>query len=131
MLEKLGINTELENLSKEVENEINGQFKAMDEICEKNSMKVLSAFQECNLQEMHLNSSTGYGIDEIGRNKIEDIYADIFGAYDNIKIDPASVTRSEYENGGAWEFDLYCDEPVPNVGCDINGIKTALDGLNA
>ena len=71
MLEKLGINTELENLSKEVENEIKEQFKAMDEICEKNSMKVLSAFQECNLQEMHLNSSTGYGIDESGRNKIE------------------------------------------------------------
>ena len=51
MLEKLGINTELENLSKEVENEINGQFKAMDEICEKNSMKVLSAFQECKLRK--------------------------------------------------------------------------------
>ena len=45
MLEKLGINTELENLSKEVENEIKEQFKVMDEICEKNSMKVLSAFQ--------------------------------------------------------------------------------------
>ena len=38
MLEKLGINTELDNLSKEVENEINEQFKVMDEIREKNSM---------------------------------------------------------------------------------------------
>ena len=56
MLGKLGIDSELEKLSKEVENEIKKQFKIMDEICEKNSMKVLSAFQECNLQEMHLNS---------------------------------------------------------------------------
>ena len=45
MLEKLGINTELENLSKEVENEIKEQFKVMDEICEKNSMKVLHHFK--------------------------------------------------------------------------------------
>ena len=40
MLEKLGIDADLENLSKEVENEIKNQFKTMDEICEKNSMKV-------------------------------------------------------------------------------------------
>ena len=92
MLEKLGINTELENLSKEVENEINGQFKAMDEICEKNSMKVLSAFQECNLQEMHLNSSTGYGIDEAGRNKIEEIYAKVFKAED-------ALVRAQFISG--------------------------------
>ena len=58
-------------------------------------------------------------------------FADIFGAYDNIKIDPASVTRSEYENGGAWEFDLYCDEPVPNVTSNLDGLHTSLDTLNA
>ena len=58
-------------------------------------------------------------------------FADIFGAYDNIKIDPTTITRSEYENGGAWEFDLYCDETIPNVGSNITGIKAAIDGLNA
>ena len=92
MLEKLGINTELENLSKEVENEIKEQFKVMDEICEKNSMKVLSSFQECNLQEMHLNSSTGYGIDEAGRNKIEEIYAKVFKAED-------ALVRAQFISG--------------------------------
>lgn len=58
-------------------------------------------------------------------------YADVFGAYDNIKIDPTSVTRSEYENGGAWEFDLYCDETIPNVGSSLTGINAAIDTLNA
>ena len=58
-------------------------------------------------------------------------FADVFGAYDNIKIDPTTITRSEYENGGAWEFDLYCDETIPNVGSNITGIKAAIDGLNA
>ena len=58
-------------------------------------------------------------------------YADIFGAYDSIKIDPTSVTRSEYENGGAWEFDLYCDEPVPNVRALMQYMNSALNSLNA
>ena len=57
-------------------------------------------------------------------------FADMFGAYDNIKIDPTTVTRSEYENGGAWEFDLYCDETIPNVGSSLTGIHTAIDTLN-
>ena len=58
-------------------------------------------------------------------------FADIFGAYDNIKIDPTTITRSEYENGGAWEFDLYCDETIPNVGSSLTGIHAAIDNLNA
>lgn len=72
----------LEKLVKEVEEEIKPQFKELDRICEINSKKVLDAFQECDLQESHLASSTGYGIDEPGRNKIEEIYAKIFKAED-------------------------------------------------
>ena len=62
------MNEELKKLTKQVEEEIKPQFKEIDEICEKNSLKVITAFQESNLQEMHLNSSTGYGIDEPRRN---------------------------------------------------------------
>ena len=67
------MNKELLELSKKVEKKIEPQFKQIEEICEKNSIKVIEAFQECNLQEIHLASSTGYGIDEAGRNKIEEI----------------------------------------------------------
>lgn len=73
---------ELVKLAKEVEEEIKPQFEELDRICEINSKKVLDAFQECELQESHLSSSTGYGIDEPGRNKIEEIYAKIFKAED-------------------------------------------------
>ena len=73
---------DLEKLVKEVEEEIKPQFQELDRICEINSKKVLDAFQECDLQESHLSSSTGYGIDEPGRNKIEEIYAKIFKAED-------------------------------------------------
>lgn len=78
------MNQEIANLSKEVEKELEPQFKQLDEICEKNSEKVLKAFQECELQENHLVSSTGYGIGEAGRDKIEEIYAKIFKAEDSL-----------------------------------------------
>lgn len=73
---------DLEILAQEVENELKPIFEKVDKICEVNSKKVLDAFQECNLQENHLISSTGYGIDEPGRNKIEEIYSHVFKAED-------------------------------------------------
>ncbi len=75
---------EILKLSKETEIEIKEQLDKANKICENNSKKVLDAFQECNLQELHLVSSTGYGIDEAGRNKIEEIYAKIFKAEDSL-----------------------------------------------
>ena len=76
------MNKDLEKLALEVEEELEEKFKELDKICMLNSKKVLDAFQECDLQENHLSSSTGYGIDEPGRNKIEEIYAKIFKAED-------------------------------------------------
>ncbi len=74
----------IKELSEQVEKEIQPIFKNLNKICEKNSEKVLKAFQECRLQETHLNTSTGYGIDEPGRNKIEEIYSHIFKAEDSL-----------------------------------------------
>ena len=83
---------ELKTLTKQVEEEIKPQFQEIEEICEKNSLKVITAFQESNLQEMHLNSSTGYGIDEPGRNKIEEIYAKVFKSED-------ALVRAQFISG--------------------------------
>lgn len=57
--------------------------------------------------------------------------SDVFGAYSPVRLDPTSVTRSEYENGGAWTFNLICEEPVPNVNCDMSDFTATLDALNA
>lgn len=75
---------DLTNLSEQVEKEIKPIFEKVDKVCEYNSKKVLEAFQECQLQEVHFNSSTGYGIEELGRNKIEEIYSHIFKAEDSL-----------------------------------------------
>ena len=82
MYKEFGISEELENLSKEVEKEIKKEFEQIDKIREINSIKVLKAMQESGLSASHLNTSTGYGIDEPGRDKIEEIYSKIFKAED-------------------------------------------------
>lgn len=74
----------LKELTKQVEKEIEHVFNRIDQICDSNSEKVLKAFQDCHLSESHFNSSTGYGIDEPGRNKIEEIYSKIFKAEDSL-----------------------------------------------
>lgn len=76
------IKEEIKELSKKVEKELKPIYENVEKICETNSEKVLEAFQECNLSEMHLNTSTGYGIGEPGRDKIEEIYAKIFKTED-------------------------------------------------
>ena len=78
------MNKELQNLTKQVEEELTNIYKNVDNICEINSLKVINAFQKNNLSEMHLYSSTGYGIDEPGRNKIEDIYSTVFNTEDSL-----------------------------------------------
>lgn len=75
---------DLLNLVKEVEQDIKPIFDEVESTCQINSSKVLNAFQRCNLQETHLTSSTGYGIDEPGRNKIEEIYSEVFKAEDSL-----------------------------------------------
>ena len=82
MYKEFGIKKEILELSEKVEKECELQFYKIDKIKEINSLKVLSAFQKCGLSEMHLHSATGYGIDESGRNKIEEIYAKIFNTED-------------------------------------------------
>ena len=71
-------------LIKDVEEEIKPYLEKVDKICTINSRKVLNAFQECTLEERHMHSSNGYGIDEIGRNKIEEIYSNIFRTEDSL-----------------------------------------------
>ena len=60
------------------ENELREVFDKVDDICEFNSFKVLDAFHKNNLNESHFNSTTGYGYNDLGRDVIENIYADIF-----------------------------------------------------
>ena len=84
MYKEFGIKEDIMKLAESVEEELQPIYKNIDKIKEINSLKVLQAFQECGLEERHLYSSTGYGIDEIGRNKIEEIYSHIMKTEDSL-----------------------------------------------
>ena len=71
-------------LFKKCEIDVKNQFNQIDEICYFNSIKVLNAFKKNNISEVHFNSSTGYGYNDIGREAIEKVFSDVLGAEDSL-----------------------------------------------
>ncbi len=92
MYNLLGISNEIVELSEKVEEELSEIFKKVNKNCEKTSMKVLNAFQENNVSEMHFGSTSGYGYGDIGRDTIEKIFAKVLGAED-------ALVRNQFISG--------------------------------
>lgn len=82
MYQQFGISDKIINLSKEVEKEVEPVFEKIQKVCEYNSLKVLKAFQDNKISDMHFNQTTGYGYGDIGRDACEKVFADIFKAED-------------------------------------------------
>ena len=83
---------EVEDLIIKAEEELKEQFKKADEICEYNSRKVLDAFRKNGVSDMHFGTTTGYGYNDMGRDKLEQVYSDIFHSED-------SLVRSQFISG--------------------------------
>lgn len=64
------------------EKDVEKEFKKAEKICEYNSNKVLKAFQDNGVSEVDFGSTTGYGYGDIGREKIEKVFAQVLGAED-------------------------------------------------
>lgn len=77
---KFGISKELLSLSDSIMNSCKSRFEEIDAIREINQLKVLSAFQEVLLSESHFGGTTGYGYDDMGRDRLEEAFAKIFCA---------------------------------------------------
>lgn len=58
------------------------QFERIEEIAEANQAKVLAAFQKHRVSENHFETTTGYGYNDLGRDTLEAVYAEIFGTED-------------------------------------------------
>ena len=82
MYEKIEINDETEELINKTEEEIKPIFEQIENIAKYNSLKVLNAFQKYRLSELHFTSTTGYGYDDIGRECVENIFAEVLGGQD-------------------------------------------------
>ena len=55
-------------------------FGHVEAVAEQNTLKVLDAMRKCRVSEAHFNTTSGYAYDDIGRQKLEELYAEIFGA---------------------------------------------------
>ena len=78
------MNSEVLNLVNECEKDCLDIYKNIDKICFDNTKKVLDAFKKYNISESDFSSTTGYGYDDIGREKIEKVFADVLGCNDAI-----------------------------------------------
>lgn len=68
------------NLRIQAEQELKESFARIDEIALFNQKKVLDAFRHEEVQARHLSGTLGYGYDDIGRDTLSRLYADVFGA---------------------------------------------------
>lgn len=69
-------------LVSEAEESIKEQFKHIENICEINQLRVMKAFADNRVSDSHFVATTGYGYDDLGRDTLDRVYADIMGAED-------------------------------------------------
>ena len=75
---------EVTKLVRKSELELKEEFDKVDRLCEYNSLKVLNAFNKYKVSESDLNGTTGYGYDDVGRDKIESIFSYVLGGEDSL-----------------------------------------------
>ncbi len=83
---------DVKKLVVECENELTAEFKEIDDNKFFFSEQVLNSFKKNNLSENAFNSTTGYGYNDLGREIIEKVYADIFKS-------ESAVVRSQFISG--------------------------------
>ncbi len=78
--ENYGISDEILEIVEETEYELADRFKEIDDIAEFNQLKVLNAFHEERLAGMHFNWESGYGLSDVSKDKMDQIFAKVFRA---------------------------------------------------
>ncbi|GMB09717.1 aminotransferase class I/II-fold pyridoxal phosphate-dependent enzyme [Thermolongibacillus altinsuensis] len=79
MFQHLKHGEKIASLVKEVEAQIASIHKEIDERIDYNQYRVLQSFRRHQVSDTHFIPSTGYGYDDIGRDTLERVYADVFG----------------------------------------------------
>ena len=77
---QLGVSDQVLRFGQEVLEGLTDQFRHIDQVAEFNQAKVIAAMQKNQVNATHFNLSTGYGYDDEGRDNLERVYADCFGA---------------------------------------------------
>ena len=88
----MSFSKELLTLKKRVLDELAPSFRRIEQISEENTLKVLTAMRECKVSDIHFNTSSGYAYDDIGRSKLEELYAKVFAA-------ESALVRTQFVSG--------------------------------
>ena len=88
----LQISEQIRALAARAEGELAEQFARIDAIAGENTNRVLAAFQRHRVAESYFAGTTGYGYDDLGRVRLDEIYADLFGTED-------ALVRIQFVNG--------------------------------
>lgn len=72
----------MKQLMKQAERDCAVQFEKVSNVVESNQWHVLNSFKKNRVSDTHFNATTGYGYDDLGREVLEAVYADIFGGED-------------------------------------------------
>ena len=78
----MGISPEVYDYCEAREESLRERLRQIDRIFELNQLKVLSAMQESKVSEACLVETTGYGYNDIGRDRLEEVYARVFRTED-------------------------------------------------
>ena len=73
---------EVQSLAAQAQLDCTPAFEKIEEIKEYNQQKVLAAFIHNNVSETHFHTSSGYGYGDRGRDVLDAVYAEVFGAED-------------------------------------------------
>lgn len=82
MYASLGIDTQVLAFGEHILENLKDRFAAIDETAEYNQLKVIRAMQKACVSEACLLGTTGYGYNDIGRDTLEEVYANLFHAED-------------------------------------------------
>lgn len=80
MYTSLGISPQVLKFGEETEEALKDRFKAIDLRAEYNQLKVIRAMQKNRVSDIHFAATTGYGYNDLGRDTLEGVYADVFQA---------------------------------------------------
>ena len=74
-----GIDQDVYDFCDRIQKGLKDRFEKIDQTAEYNQMKVIRAMEKQRVSAECFESSTGYGYDDFGREKLEAVYADVFG----------------------------------------------------
>lgn len=88
----LQISERVRALGTQAQQGLTQEFARIDAVAEENTQRVLAAFQKHRVAEGYFAGTTGYGYDDLGRDKLDEIYADLFGSQ-------SALVRIQFVNG--------------------------------